>query len=323
MPGRAGRVEHPCRRAEAGAGEVEVVAHRVDVAAGPAEVDLPVDVDERGARRVDGAVVRPGVGLGVDRPGADRSAHGQASALMWSIVVDPGRAVRAERGEDAAVVPTAPKMPPDISTMRAGVRDECRVERRAGVDEQQALEAAVVGAAHGGVHGGLEPEADEEQVVAAAARGARRRAGRRRSRRSRRRRRPRAGVGGDRTRRVSIDTVACREADSWSTAITPSTAPARRTMVGTTAAGRSRSLATTSRPSRARAGPGDRASAASYGHGYGVVAATSPTPVPCHGALVACSCRARACDGPAVMSTRSGRRRRRAPRPAGDDRRRR
>ena len=45
--------EHLGGRLEPGAGEVEVVAHRVDVAAGAAEVDLPVDQDQRGPRRVE------------------------------------------------------------------------------------------------------------------------------------------------------------------------------------------------------------------------------------------------------------------------------
>ena len=51
--GGAHRGEHLGRRLEPGAGQVEVVAHGVDVAARPAEVDLPVDADQRGVRRVD------------------------------------------------------------------------------------------------------------------------------------------------------------------------------------------------------------------------------------------------------------------------------
>ena len=41
------------RRLQAGPGELEVVAHGVDVAAGAAEVDLPVDVHQGGAARID------------------------------------------------------------------------------------------------------------------------------------------------------------------------------------------------------------------------------------------------------------------------------
>ncbi len=50
-PGGACGGQHLGGRAEPGAGQAEVVTHRVDVAARPAEVDLPVDADEGGVRR--------------------------------------------------------------------------------------------------------------------------------------------------------------------------------------------------------------------------------------------------------------------------------
>ena len=71
-PDPADRVQDRGRRLQPGAGELEVVAHGVDVAARPAEVDLPVDAHEGGASRVEDAVVRPRVGVGVD--GSER--HG-------------------------------------------------------------------------------------------------------------------------------------------------------------------------------------------------------------------------------------------------------
>ena len=50
----------------------DVVAHPVDVAAGAAEVDLPVDADQRDVLGVNRAVVGPGVGIRGDRADAPR-----------------------------------------------------------------------------------------------------------------------------------------------------------------------------------------------------------------------------------------------------------
>ena len=44
----------------------EVVAHLVDIAADAAEIGLHVDDDERGVLRPQVAIVRPGIGLGLD-----------------------------------------------------------------------------------------------------------------------------------------------------------------------------------------------------------------------------------------------------------------
>ncbi len=54
-------IEHPTGGFEPTTGEREVVAHLVDVPAGSAEVDLPVDADEGCAFRDDGLVVGPRV----------------------------------------------------------------------------------------------------------------------------------------------------------------------------------------------------------------------------------------------------------------------
>ena len=71
QPRGASSGEHPRGRLEAGPGQIEVIAHRIDVAAGAAEVDLPVDEDQGGVGRAELAVVGPGIGLGVNR--AERS----------------------------------------------------------------------------------------------------------------------------------------------------------------------------------------------------------------------------------------------------------
>ena len=61
---------HPRQRAldrlDRRAGQRQVVAHLVDIAADPAEVGLHVDDDERGILRTKVAVVGPGIGIGGD-----------------------------------------------------------------------------------------------------------------------------------------------------------------------------------------------------------------------------------------------------------------
>ena len=60
----AHRLEHVLDRPDRRARQRDVVAHRVDIAAGRAEIGLHVDDDERGVVRPEVAVERPGIGIG-------------------------------------------------------------------------------------------------------------------------------------------------------------------------------------------------------------------------------------------------------------------
>ena len=135
-PGRAprgcGSTSMPVARAcasmrrggrQPGPGEPDVVAHPVDVAARPAEVDLPVDADQRDLRGVHGAVERPGV-RGWRRPGRSPGpvrrdgCDGHAASLVINSCAAEQQAVlgegRAEQGD----------------ADRAAVRAWCRPGRR-------------------------------------------------------------------------------------------------------------------------------------------------------------------------------------------------
>src|SRR5207248_1664141 len=70
-------------RLESGAGEPQLVAHRVDVASLPAEVRLPVDAQDRRAGRVEDSVGGPGIGISFDRTGevARGLGHGVSFGL--------------------------------------------------------------------------------------------------------------------------------------------------------------------------------------------------------------------------------------------------
>jgi hypothetical protein len=88
------RLQHHPSRSQRGADERQVVPHRVDVAAFTAEVDLPVDVDQRGVANGDVAVVGPGVRLGVDGDRAHASAPA-GSGDAADTVARTGRYVKA------------------------------------------------------------------------------------------------------------------------------------------------------------------------------------------------------------------------------------
>ena len=75
-PRAPGVLEQPGGGRQPRPGEADVVPHLVDVAAGAAEVDLPVDADHRELPRVDRAVVGPRVRTGCDR--SDRPSSGLA-----------------------------------------------------------------------------------------------------------------------------------------------------------------------------------------------------------------------------------------------------
>jgi hypothetical protein len=70
----AHRAEHAPDRLDRRAGEREIVAHRVDVAALAAEVGLHVDDDQRRVARRELAVERPGIGI------ARNGRHGHSAA---------------------------------------------------------------------------------------------------------------------------------------------------------------------------------------------------------------------------------------------------
>ena len=63
---RARGGEHPLNRLDGRAGQREVVAHLVHVAARPAEIGLHVDDEEDGVLRAQVAIVGPGIGIGFD-----------------------------------------------------------------------------------------------------------------------------------------------------------------------------------------------------------------------------------------------------------------
>ena len=69
----AHRGEQRGDRLDRRAGEREVVAHRVDIAALSAEVGLHVDDDERGVFRPPVAVIGPRIGIGGDRRHVQRT----------------------------------------------------------------------------------------------------------------------------------------------------------------------------------------------------------------------------------------------------------
>ena len=72
--------EHALDRLDRRARERDVVAHRVDVAAGAAEVGLHVDDDEAGVGRREVAVEGPGVGVGGDGGGHGGPRRGEGRA---------------------------------------------------------------------------------------------------------------------------------------------------------------------------------------------------------------------------------------------------
>ncbi len=151
---RAARRSRP-RRApcavglEAGPGEVEVVAHRVDVAAGAAEVDLPVDADRGRCARGRGSGRRAR-----GRATASDAAVGSVSGFGHGglLVVGSGAGRAASRAERTIAVSA------NGAEDAAGHGGPCRARARArcGVDggaarrtSEQALVAAVVGRPQG------------------------------------------------------------------------------------------------------------------------------------------------------------------------------
>ena len=93
-PARAQGLEHALDGPDAGAGEGDVVAEQLDVAALAAEVGLHVDDDEGGVLGAEVAVVGPGVGIGGDeRRSIDRLLRQRpmTSSAGW-----PARLRRAE-----------------------------------------------------------------------------------------------------------------------------------------------------------------------------------------------------------------------------------
>src|SRR5271155_6229465 len=64
---RPRRFEQRPDRLDRRAGQRNVVTHRIDIPALAAEVGLHVDDDDRGVLRPPVAVVRPGIGIGVER----------------------------------------------------------------------------------------------------------------------------------------------------------------------------------------------------------------------------------------------------------------
>ena len=118
----------------------EVVAHRVDVAARPAEVDLPVDVDQRGVRRVDdGRRTARGRARRRRARGCSSARAGVRAGRGWFGTVKVGRSGRwAMADSTSALRPRAPKMPPghgdagQRSARSVGVERCARVGRAGG-----------------------------------------------------------------------------------------------------------------------------------------------------------------------------------------------
>jgi len=65
-PGSACRSQHFGGRLKARTGEIQVIPHGVDIAAGSAEVTLPVDTDQCGMAWVNPAVKRPSIRFSVN-----------------------------------------------------------------------------------------------------------------------------------------------------------------------------------------------------------------------------------------------------------------
>lgn len=64
--GRARRREYTGRRCQPRPRQRQVIPHGVDISAGAAEVDLPVDAQHRGVFGVHGTVERPRIRLRID-----------------------------------------------------------------------------------------------------------------------------------------------------------------------------------------------------------------------------------------------------------------
>src|SRR5262249_54879461 len=67
VPFGAHRLQRCRDRLDRRAGQREIIAHLVDIAAFAAEIGLHVDDDDRGVVRTQFAVARPGIGIRIDR----------------------------------------------------------------------------------------------------------------------------------------------------------------------------------------------------------------------------------------------------------------
>src|SRR5260221_11881668 len=107
MPaGLARRRQQPLDRLDRRAGEREVVAHLVDIAADAAEIGLHVDDDQRSVVGPELAVPRPGIGAGFH-------VHGHLTAPN-----SPGAPRRLRSGEQVAIISAS------VSTYGAALKRE-------------------------------------------------------------------------------------------------------------------------------------------------------------------------------------------------------
>ena len=144
--------EHAADRLDRRAGQREVVAHRVDIAAGAAEIGLHVDDDERRVVGPEIAVERPGIGVGRRRcaRAARRPWRTAVDCVMLAaphLVIDssPGapreRALGRGRDDHDEEGQHVGRGVEEVVALRDADRLQRRAERAGGAEEERRAEA--------------------------------------------------------------------------------------------------------------------------------------------------------------------------------------